>query len=72
VGSCPWSPGAGRYRRLAGGLSTLWAVHHEDVRIIDDLMVANTGDHFFLVVNAACKDQERATSGSIWFHHRKS
>ena len=33
---------------------------NEDGGIIDDLMVANTGDHFFLVVNAACKDQGRA------------
>ena len=36
---------------------------NEDGSIIDDLMVANTGDHFFLVVNAACKDQERAHLG---------
>ena len=28
--------------------------------ILDDLMVANLGDHLFLVVNAACKDADEA------------
>lgn len=28
--------------------------------ILDDLMVANAGDHLYLVVNAACKDQDIA------------
>ncbi|MDF3932823.1 glycine cleavage system aminomethyltransferase GcvT [Pseudomonas citronellolis] len=28
--------------------------------ILDDLMVANAGDHLFLVVNAACKEQDLA------------
>ncbi|WP_102225450.1 glycine cleavage system aminomethyltransferase GcvT [Acidimangrovimonas sediminis] len=28
--------------------------------ILDDLMVANRGDHLFVVVNAACKDQDIA------------
>jgi aminomethyltransferase len=28
--------------------------------ILDDLMVANRGDHLFLVVNAACKDADLA------------
>lgn len=28
--------------------------------IIDDLMVVNAGDHFYLVVNAACKEQDLA------------
>lgn len=28
--------------------------------ILDDLMVANFGDHLFLVVNAACKDDDEA------------
>ncbi len=28
--------------------------------ILDDLMVTNAGDHLFLVVNAACKDQDVA------------
>ena len=32
--------------------------------ILDDLMIANRGDHLFLVVNAACKDQD--------FEHLKS
>ncbi|WP_447528813.1 glycine cleavage system aminomethyltransferase GcvT [Vreelandella sp. TE19] len=39
-----------------------------DGGIIDDLMVVNAGDHFYLVVNAACKDQDiahlRANLGS--------
>ncbi|RDB43174.1 glycine cleavage system aminomethyltransferase GcvT [Halomonas sp. DQ26W] len=28
--------------------------------VVDDLMVANVGDHLYLVVNAACKDQDVA------------
>ncbi len=28
--------------------------------ILDDLMIANRGDHFFIVVNAACKDADEA------------
>ncbi len=31
--------------------------------ILDDLMVANAGDHLFLVVNAACKEQDLAHLG---------
>ncbi|MDP3535652.1 MAG: glycine cleavage system aminomethyltransferase GcvT [Halomonas sp.] len=31
-----------------------------DGGIIDDLMAVNAGDHFYLVVNAACKDQDIA------------
>ncbi len=33
---------------------------NDDGGIMDDLMVANRGDHLFLVVNAACKDQDFA------------
>ncbi|MFK3822206.1 glycine cleavage system aminomethyltransferase GcvT [Pseudomonas yamanorum] len=33
---------------------------NNDGGILDDLMVANAGDHLFLVVNAACKDQDLA------------
>jgi aminomethyltransferase len=33
---------------------------NEDGGILDDLMVANFGDHLFLVVNAACKAQDEA------------
>lgn len=33
---------------------------NDDGGILDDLMVANRGDHLFLVVNAACKDQDIA------------
>ena len=33
---------------------------NDDGGILDDLMVANRGDHLFLVVNAACKDADIA------------
>lgn len=33
---------------------------NDDGGILDDLMIANTGDHLFLVVNAACKAQDIA------------
>ena len=33
---------------------------NDDGGILDDLMVANRGDHLFLVVNAACKDADVA------------
>ncbi|TFV39232.1 glycine cleavage system aminomethyltransferase GcvT [Bradyrhizobium frederickii] len=33
---------------------------NKDGGILDDLMVANFGDHLFLVVNAACKDADEA------------
>ncbi|WP_407180262.1 glycine cleavage system aminomethyltransferase GcvT [Bradyrhizobium sp. STM 3562] len=33
---------------------------HEQGGILDDLMVANFGDHLFVVVNAACKDADEA------------
>lgn len=33
---------------------------NEDGGILDDLMIANRGDHLFLVVNAACKDADIA------------
>jgi len=33
---------------------------NENGGILDDLMVANAGDHLFLVVNAACKQQDVA------------
>ena len=31
---------------------------NEDGGILDDLMVANRGDHYFMVVNAACKEAD--------------
>ena len=43
-------PGRQRYAQLT----------HESGGILDDLMVANFGDHLFLVVNAACKDADEA------------
>jgi aminomethyltransferase len=33
---------------------------NDDGGILDDLMVANRGDHFFVVVNAACKEADEA------------
>ena len=33
---------------------------NEQAGILDDLMVTNLGDHLFLVVNAACKEQDEA------------
>ncbi|GAG47527.1 unnamed protein product, partial [marine sediment metagenome] len=33
---------------------------NQDGGIRDDLMIANRGDHLFLVVNAACKDADVA------------
>jgi len=33
--------------------------------ILDDLMIANKGDHLFLVVNAACVDQDIAHLGQL-------
>src|SRR5882762_1025761 len=33
---------------------------NDDGGILDDLMVANFGDHLFLVVNAACKAEDEA------------
>jgi aminomethyltransferase len=31
---------------------------NEDGGILDDLMIANRGDHYFMVVNASCKDAD--------------
>ncbi|AHY52776.1 glycine cleavage system aminomethyltransferase GcvT [Bradyrhizobium japonicum] len=44
------APGRQRYAQFTNG----------DGGILDDLMVANFGDHLFLVVNAACKDADEA------------
>jgi aminomethyltransferase len=44
------APGRQRYAQFT----------NEDGGILDDLMVANFGDHLFLVVNAACKDADEA------------
>jgi aminomethyltransferase len=43
-------PGRQRYAMFTAG----------DGGILDDFMVANAGDHLFLVVNAACKEQDLA------------
>jgi aminomethyltransferase len=44
------APGRQRYAQFTNA----------DGGILDDLMVANFGDHLFLVVNAACKDEDEA------------
>src|SRR6202000_1518881 len=44
------APGRQRYAQLT----------NETGGILDDLMVANFGDHLFLVVNAACKAEDEA------------
>jgi aminomethyltransferase len=44
------APGRQRYAQFS----------NEDGGLLDDLMVANFGDHLFLVVNAACKDEDEA------------
>src|SRR6059058_1101775 len=44
------APGRQRYAQFT----------NEDGGLLDDLMVANFGDHLFLVVNAACKAEDEA------------
>lgn len=43
---------------LAPGRQRYTFFTNDDGGILDDLMVANRGDHFLLVVNAACKEQD--------------
>ncbi|OAF06190.1 glycine cleavage system protein T [Bradyrhizobium centrolobii] len=45
---------------LAPGRQRYAQFTNEDGGILDDLMVANFGDHLFLVVNAACKAEDEA------------
>ena len=45
---------------LAGGRQRYALFTSADGGILDDLMVANRGDHLFVVVNAACKDADVA------------
>jgi aminomethyltransferase len=45
---------------LAEGRQRYALFTNEDGGILDDLMVANRGDHLFVVVNAACKDADIA------------
>lgn len=45
---------------LAPGRQRYGLFTNEDGGILDDLMIANKGDHLFLVVNAACKEQDFA------------
>lgn len=43
---------------LAEGRQRYALFTNDDGAILDDLMIANRGDHLFLVVNAACKDAD--------------
>ncbi|MCA1362447.1 glycine cleavage system aminomethyltransferase GcvT [Bradyrhizobium sp. IC3069] len=45
---------------IAAGRQRYAQFTNDDGGILDDLMVANFGDHLFLVVNAACKAQDEA------------
>ncbi|MBH5370673.1 glycine cleavage system aminomethyltransferase GcvT [Bradyrhizobium glycinis] len=45
---------------IAAGRQRYAQFTNDDGGILDDLMVANFGDHLFLVVNAACKDADEA------------
>lgn len=45
---------------LPVGMQRYALLTNDDGGILDDLMVANAGDYLFLVVNAACKDQDLA------------
>jgi aminomethyltransferase len=45
---------------LPPGLQRYAVFTNEQGGILDDLMVSNAGDHLFLVVNAACKEQDLA------------
>ncbi len=45
---------------LAEGRQRYGMFTNEDGGILDDLMIANRGDHLFLVVNAGCKDADIA------------
>ncbi|WP_025037321.1 glycine cleavage system aminomethyltransferase GcvT [Bradyrhizobium sp. DOA9] len=45
---------------IAAGRQRYAQFTNEDGGILDDLMVANFGDHLFLVVNAACKAADEA------------
>ena len=45
---------------LAPGRQRYAQFTNEAGGILDDLMVANFGDHLFLVVNAACKAEDEA------------
>src|SRR6266568_2816939 len=45
---------------VASGRQRYAQFTNEDGGLLDDLMVANFGDHLFLVVNAACKTEDEA------------
>ncbi len=43
---------------LPEGMQRYALFTNDEGGILDDLMVSNAGDHFYLVVNAACKEQD--------------
>jgi aminomethyltransferase len=45
---------------LPAGMQRYALFTGEEGGILDDLMVVNAGDHLYLVVNAACKEQDIA------------
>ena len=47
-------------QKLADGRQRYGFFTNEAGGILDDLMIANRGDHLFVVVNAACKDADIA------------
>ncbi|HIG37526.1 MAG TPA: glycine cleavage system aminomethyltransferase GcvT [Oceanospirillaceae bacterium] len=48
------------YLNLAAGRQRYGFFTNDKGGILDDLMVTNAGDHFFVIVNAACKAQDIA------------
>ena len=75
MGQITLRPKSGNLQDAAAALETLIPVYvqglaknrqryalftNDDGGILDDFMVANRGDHLFLVVNAACKDADLA------------
>ncbi len=50
----------GDIKNLGEGRTRYTVLTNDKGGIIDDLMVTNTGDHLFLVVNAACKEGDLA------------
>ena len=55
-----WSGWCRRIFAVAPGRQRYAQFTNDAGGILDDLMVANFGDHLFLVVNAACKDADEA------------
>lgn len=50
----------GDIKGLKAGESKLSLIMNEEGGIVDDTVVSNAGDHFYMVVNGACKVPHRA------------